>query len=66
MDADPIFAGEGDVDAARELVASTEQAELFLYPGKVHLFSDSSLPGYDKGATDLMIRRVLELLSRLG
>jgi hypothetical protein len=33
MDADPIFVGEGDIDAARELVASSEQAELYLYPG---------------------------------
>jgi dienelactone hydrolase len=66
MDADPIFAGEGDVDAARELVASTERAELFLYPGDVHLFCDSSLPGYDRGATELMLQRIGGLLSGLG
>lgn len=42
MDADPFFAEEGgDLDAARELVASTDQAELFLYPGNEHLFADS-------------------------
>src|SRR5437660_856847 len=29
MDADPIFMDEGDVDAAREIVASAPQAELF-------------------------------------
>jgi dienelactone hydrolase len=66
MDADPIFAGEGDVDAARELVASTERAELFLYPGDVHLFCDASLPGYDRGATELMLQRIGGLLSGLG
>lgn len=33
MDADPIFIGEGDIDAARELVHQAENAELFLYPG---------------------------------
>ena len=33
MDADPIFVGEGDIDAARELVDQAEDAELFLYPG---------------------------------
>src|SRR5262249_6926425 len=33
MDADPIFAGEGDLDAAREVVGQTKDAELFLYPG---------------------------------
>jgi hypothetical protein len=33
MDADPIFVGEGDVDAAKETVATVDDAELFLYPG---------------------------------
>ena len=64
MDADPMFATEGDLDAARELVDSTDQAELFLYPGKVHLFSDSTLPTYDAAAAELMISRVLEFLAR--
>ena len=63
MDADPSFAGEGDLDAARDLVASTKEAELFLYPGNHHLFADSSLPSYDKAAADLMNGRVLEFLS---
>ena len=47
MDADQIFAGEGDLDAARALVASTADAELFLYPGEQHLFADNGLPSYD-------------------
>src|SRR5438477_11315610 len=62
MDADPIFVGEGDVDAARALVDSTGQAELFLYPGDQHYFADSSLPSYDAGATALLTRRVLDFL----
>jgi dienelactone hydrolase len=62
MDADPIFMDEGDVDAARELVESTENAELFLYPGSEHYFADSSLPSYDADATALLTRRVLEFL----
>jgi dienelactone hydrolase len=62
MDADPIFVGEGDVDAARELVESTEHAELFLYPGREHYFADSSLPSYDAGAAALLTRRVLDFL----
>ena len=65
MDADPFFAFEGDLDAARALVESTEQAELFVYPGAVHLFADSSLPGYDAAAAELMTQRVLEFLSRV-
>jgi dienelactone hydrolase len=63
MDADPFFAGEGDLDAARALVDSAEQAELFLYPGKEHLFADSSLPSYDQAAASLLTRRVLDFLA---
>jgi dienelactone hydrolase len=62
MDADPIFVGEGDIDAARALVESTEQAELFLYPGSQHYFADSSLPSYDAGAAALLTQRVLDFL----
>jgi dienelactone hydrolase len=61
-DNDPIFVGEGDIDAAREIVANVEDAELFLYPGDQHYFADSSLPSYDPGATRLLMRRVLEFL----
>ena len=62
MDADPIFAGEGDLDAARALVDSTENAELFLYHGDKHYFADSSLPSYDADAAALLTRRVLDFL----
>jgi len=67
MDNDPFFAEEGgDIDAARDLVASTDQAELFLYPGNVHLFADASLPGYDQAAAELMLGRVLDFLAARG
>jgi dienelactone hydrolase len=62
MDADPIFVGEGDIDAARELVEQAQDAELFLYPGDQHYFADSSLPSYDADATALLVRRVLAFL----
>jgi dienelactone hydrolase len=62
MDADPIFVGEGDIDAARELVAQAQDAELFLYPGDQHYFADSSLPSYDADATAVLVRRVLDFL----
>lgn len=65
MESDPIFAGEGDLDAARALVDSADQAELFLYPGSVHLFADSSLPTYDKEAAELLVQRVVGFLSGL-
>ncbi len=65
MEGDPMFADEGDLDAARELVSSVEEAELFLYPGKEHLFADSSLPSYDQAATELLTRRVLDFLAQV-
>jgi dienelactone hydrolase len=63
MDGDPFFAEEGgDLDAARELVAATPVAELFLYPGDQHLFADSSLPSYDKEAATRLTELVLVFL----
>jgi dienelactone hydrolase len=68
MDRDPFFALEGDLDAARELVATVgpELAELFVYPGDRHLFTDSSLPSYDADAAALVVQRSRELLGRVG
>jgi dienelactone hydrolase len=65
MDGDEFFVGEGDIDAARALVDSTTDAELFLYPGKQHLFADSSLPSYDEQAAGLLTERVLAFLDRV-
>jgi dienelactone hydrolase len=59
-EADPFFLE--DLEAARELAASSERAELFLYPGEEHLFADSSLPEYDPAATALLTRRALAFL----
>jgi dienelactone hydrolase len=66
MDADAIFMDEGDVDAARELVAAADDAELFLYPGDQHYFADSSLPSFDADASELLMQRVLGFLARIG
>ena len=65
MDADPFFVDEGDIDAARALVAEAEDGELFLYPGDQHLFADSSLPSYDAAATALLTERVLDFLGKI-
>jgi dienelactone hydrolase len=62
-DADPFFAE--DLEAAQALVDSTDQAELFLYPGEEHLFADSSLPAYDAAAAALLTARVLAFLNAL-
>jgi len=68
MDNDPFFALEGDIDAARELVetAGPELAELFVYPGGRHLFTDSSLPSYDPAAAALVVQRSRDFLHRVG
>jgi dienelactone hydrolase len=63
MDNDPFFAGEGDVDNAREVVAQANDGELFLYPGDQHYFADSTLPTYDPDAARLLMQRVLEFVS---
>ncbi len=65
MDADPIFVGEGDIDAARALIEEAEEGELFLYPGDQHYFADSSLPSYDAEASTLLLQRVLAFLAAL-
>ncbi len=59
-DADPFFAE--DLEAAQALVESTDQAELFLYPGDEHLFADSSLSAYDAASAALLTERVLAFL----
>jgi len=61
MEADE-WALEGDLDAARDLDETVESAELHLYPGDRHLFTDNSLPDYDEGATTLLKQRVLSFL----
>ena len=66
MDADPFFADEGDLEAARELVDSTEDAELFVYPGDQHYFADTTLPSYRPGPAKLLMSRVLAFLDRVG
>lgn len=65
MDADPEFIDSGDVDAGRELVAASDDGELFLYPGDRHLFMDDSIPSFDAEATALATTRVLEFLARV-
>lgn len=55
----------GDVPDARELAASFEEVELFLYPGRAHLFSDRSLAEHDEQAARLLLQRVLVFLAEL-
>jgi dienelactone hydrolase len=64
-DDDEFFAHEGDLDAARELIARVPDAELFTYPGPEHLFADSTLASYDAEAAALLQERVLAFLARV-
>jgi dienelactone hydrolase len=68
MEEDPFFGLEGDIDAARELVETVgaDLAELFVYPGDKHLFTDSSLSSSDADAAALVVRRSLQFLDRVG
>ena len=52
----------GDADVARELAQTVEGAEVFLYPGDRHLFTDDSLPDYDEAAAALVRQRALGFL----
>ncbi|MFE4724171.1 dienelactone hydrolase family protein [Streptomyces sp. NPDC056728] len=53
------------MDAARALVETATDAELFLYPGDSHLFTDSSLLSYDEQAAKQVNHRVLGFLDRI-
>ena len=66
MDDDEFFAHEGDIDAARQLVEQVEDAELFTYPGKEHLFADATLASYDAAAAAQLKERVLSFLGRVS
>lgn len=53
-----------DMEEVRAFADAT-RAELFLYNGGKHLFTDSSKGGYDPRATDLVVERSLKLLADL-
>jgi dienelactone hydrolase len=65
-----IHVSEGDKWFNREdgeqLVSEVPGAELFLYPGSAHLFTDRSWEEYDEAATALVIARTLAFLDRVG
>src|SRR3954464_8489479 len=56
----------GDGDVAREPAVSVDGAELFLYPGDAHLFTDDGLSAFDAGAAALVRERVLAFLARVA
>ncbi len=62
-DANPIFVGEGDIEAAQELIEQAEEGELFLYPGNQHYYADNSFHPSDAKANTLAPQRVLAFLA---
>jgi dienelactone hydrolase len=65
MERDELFVDDGDLDAARALAAEVSEAQLFLYPGDHHLFTDRTLPSYDEQATALLLERVRGFLDEV-
>ena len=56
-----------ELDAVQGLVDSARisaHAEMFIYQGSTHLFTDSSLPEYEPDSTALVVERTLEFLDR--
>ena len=56
----------GDGAVARELGDVVPDAEVFLYPGDRHLFTDRGTADHDESAAALVLARVLDLLERAG
>lgn len=56
---------EEDLPAARGLADSSASAELFVYPGDQHLFTDSSLDSFDADATALLLERARGFLAAI-
>jgi dienelactone hydrolase len=57
---------EEDMPAAKALMEEADDGELFIYPGRGHLFADPSHQDYDEPAARLLMERTLALLSRVG
>lgn len=50
------------MNAASAMVATVDEADLYLYPGDHHLFADATLPTYDAAAATRLTERVIALL----
>ncbi|MBW3667455.1 MAG: dienelactone hydrolase family protein [Actinobacteria bacterium] len=61
---DPFYDRDVAADFVERARASAD-AELFVYPGSAHLFTDSSLSDYDADSAALVMERTLAFLGRL-
>jgi dienelactone hydrolase len=57
---------EEDMPAAKALVEEAGDGELFIYPGRGHLFVDPGNEDYDEPAARLLMERTLAFLERVG
>jgi dienelactone hydrolase len=55
----------GDVDVARDLAQQVDGAEVFVYPGDRHLFTDDSIEEFDPETAALVVERSLDFLARI-
>ena len=53
-----------ELDVAQKLVEDAADAELYVYPGSAHLFTDATLADYDEAAARLVLERSKEFLGR--
>lgn len=64
---DDVWREHGDQENLLESAARAgAQAELFLYPGSAHLFSDPTSPEHLPAFADLLFDRALGFLGRIG
>lgn len=63
-EADPFYERDVAADFVKRARASAD-AELFVYSGSAHLFTDSSLSDYDADSAALVMERTLAFLGRL-
>lgn len=62
---DEFFAEDRPFADEAVALLGADRAELFVYPGDRHLFTDRSLPSYDAGAASLVTERALAFLDRV-
>jgi dienelactone hydrolase len=63
---DPIRSQAVIDNLATKVRRSGATIELFDYDAPGHLFSDPAFPAYSRDAAELLTKRVLEFLARLG
>ncbi len=61
---DPVFVGDGDLDAAQRSARTHPGTKIHLYPGTGHLFVEPTLGDYDPDATQSLVADATGLVNR--